>query len=177
MLTNNSLSNISSPLFFDLKRLERLHLQQNNISSTSEDSLNGLTSLKFLSLRDNKLGLEMNPSSQSYSIFASIPSARHVYSDSRPVNLLSIEGLKSSILPNLTILDIGRNAFSGILHKFSPFAFDESSPETSSWGKLAELKLDGCFIEFIEGSSFSGLISLSILRIHDNSLTVSAAPS
>lgn len=45
--------------------------------------------------------------------------------------------------------------------------------EGEVWSKLQELRLDGCFIELIEASSFEGLISLSILRIHDNSLTVS----
>jgi hypothetical protein len=51
-----------------------------------------------------------------------------------------------------------------------------SSPldsSSSSWTRLKELLLDGCSIEFIEASSFKGLVSLSILRIHDNSLTVS----
>lgn len=45
--------------------------------------------------------------------------------------------------------------------------------EDEVWSKLQELRLDACFIELIEASSFEGLISLSILRIHDNSLTVS----
>lgn len=48
-----------------------------------------------------------------------------------------------------------------------------SSSSLDSWTRLKEILLDGCAIEFIEASSFRGLVSLSILKIHDNSLTVS----
>lgn len=167
------------------------------MQDVTSNAFTNMVNLTTLSLRDNELGRELKyemnddeeTSRENNNGQLMIPSEMKKMlqeSESTLVHL-SLSALDPMNLPNVQFIDLGLNVFHGILQSESPFSrFKRKYKNTSSssrsanvqeftgttWTHLKQLSLDGCAIEFLEKGSLDGLISLSILRLNNNSLKV-----
>lgn len=191
-LTNNRLQRISSATFSHLLSLKLLNLSSNSMQEVSSNAFANLANLTTLSLRDNELGRELKyevsedeQDDENNGQLIIPDEMKQVLRDSEStVFHLSLSALDVMYLPHVQSIDLGHNVFQAILQSHSPFStFKRRNRNTSSsatarvtqsavWTHLKQLSLDGCAIEFLEKGSLDGLISLSILRLNNNSLKV-----
>lgn len=179
---NNQLKNVSSNVFSHLTNLQVLNLSSNSIEIMSHNSFANLTKLKYLSLRQNKLGDQLSIFDENINDQIPIDVVNNLkmqpYDRILSLTLIALDVI---YLPNVHSIDLRHNKFHVILRSTSPFSTLRRGKEFATvgsdhtlrtWPKLEELSLDGCAMEFLQDGSFDGLISLSILRLNDNSLKV-----
>ncbi|RWS31621.1 Leucine-rich repeat neuronal protein 2-like protein [Leptotrombidium deliense] len=168
-MSGNNLTTIEDNAFASQHKLklETLDLTRNEITFLDANAFEGLSKLRYLNLRDNRLGNE--PSDHTINV-----------RNGSSIHVFSLPALSPRFLPNLKRLDLGLNRLNGIAKRSSPFwsGIESSSSDTNShtrqtrsspaFWSLEELLLDGCSLRFIERGALNGLSSLLILRIQAN---------
>ncbi|KAI1282113.1 Leucine-rich repeat-containing protein 15 [Halotydeus destructor] len=204
-LNHNKIENITESIFHKMSKLKELDLRRNQMNALSEVAFLGLNSLQSLNLAQNNVGTAVYPSKESDAKSINRISAISLTKDKPAVILspsglspevvpqlqvldLSQNGFTHILRSWSPFAQRGCLSLSGGIVECTERSGNGSDSRLPSsagksimalnsflWWNLQDVSLNGCFIEFIEESSFEGLPSLLHLKLHDNSLT--AIPS
>ncbi len=153
-LTGNDFSSLDEveDLFGGLTSLQRLYLDENELSTLPEDVFDGLTALRWLYLNENDI------SSLDEDLFDGLTSLQRLY-----LNENDISSLDEDLFDGLTSLQwlyLNENDISSL---------DEDLFDGLT--SLQWLYLHGNILTTLPGDVFDGLSGLEQLYLHDNSLT------
>lgn len=141
-------------LFTDLTQLQRLHLNNNSITSIENATFEPMQSLKYLDLSNNRL---QEVTAQTFSELLEL---EELHLTSNLIALIQPKALNN--LKKLRILELSNNKIL-ILHEL---VFQEGLP-------LRKINLMNCSIKEITPGTFRGLNNLNELILEGNSLKVS----
>lgn len=186
-LSHNNIASISRITFSSLELLSVLSLRDNDLGI--EVNYNSLTELLIsnkVNLKSNKFITELRidglrpwilPNLEyldlGQNLFTIIRKERSPFSLSHRVTTSSsstpsVDQIFSGSFSNGQIFTVPNDQSSG------DRVISTEVNNNNYWSSLRELKLDHCGIEFIQDNSFNALSSLTVLRLQDNRLSVSA---
>ncbi|KAG9349944.1 hypothetical protein AGOR_G00093210 [Albula goreensis] len=175
-LQENSIEEIKSDTFKQLRHLEILQLSKNHIRQIEVGAFNGLPNLNTLELFDNRLTLVP---SQAFEYLSKL---RELWLRNNPIETLPAFAFNR--VPSLRRLDLGElkklayiseAAFEGLINlRYLNLGMCglKDIPNLTPLVRLEELELSGNRLEIIRPGSFQGLVSLRKLWLMHSQVSV-----